>query len=67
MLRSRRSSAYYNETLGEKTESAHDFKTDETARSLEIPRVELEQILFPAALPPRLRTKGCFHWSNAVT
>ena len=59
--------ARHNETLGEKTESAHDFKTDETARSLEIPQVELEQILFPAALPPRLRKNGCFHWSNAVT
>ena len=59
--------ARHNETLGEKIESAHDCKTDETATSLEIPQVELEQILFPAALPPRLRTKGCFHWSNAVT
>ena len=42
-------------------------KLIKTARGLEIPQVELEQILFPAALPPRLRTKGCFHWSNAVT
>ena len=59
--------ARHNETLDEKIESAYDFKTDETARSLEIPQGELEQILVPVALPPRLRTKGCFHWSNAVT
>ena len=30
-------------------------KLIKTARGLEIPQVELEQILFPAAFPPRLR------------
>ena len=42
-------------------------KLIKTDKGLEIPQVELEQILFPAAFPPRLRMKGCFHWSNPVT
>ena len=60
--------ARHNEHLVRRQNQPMTAKLLKTAaRGLEIPHVELEQIFFPAAFPPRLRMKGCFHWSNPVT